>query len=152
MGCCVSGVCDFHNALNNARAILDQGPRPFVLYRREDVSGVSGTGVVAQGVEFQDGTVALRWLSAWPTSVVFHERGMEAVKAVHGHNGSTVVLYTDDYRIPKADPTVWTELGGYIEAAIEDGKPIDARDLMAYYLELRRRSRGPIADAQGWNR
>ena len=42
-------------------------PRAFVLQRNEDETGVSGTGIVAEGVEFSDGTVALRWTSAWPT-------------------------------------------------------------------------------------
>ncbi len=65
--------------------------RAFQLVRHTDISGVSGTGVVAEGVEFSDGTVALRWTSAWPTSVVFHDRGMEAVEAVHGHSGSTTI-------------------------------------------------------------
>jgi hypothetical protein len=69
--------------------------RRFALVRDEDVSGVSGTGVVAQGVEFTDGTVALRWTSAWPTSVVFHDRGMDAVDAVHGHNGKTRIVWLD---------------------------------------------------------
>jgi hypothetical protein len=64
-------------------------PRAFQLVRDTDVTGVSGTGVVAEGVAFSDGTVALRWLSAWPTSVVFHDRGVEAVEAVHGHGGAT---------------------------------------------------------------
>ena len=70
-----------------------QQPKPFVLERDVDVSGVSGTGVVAQGVEFADGTVALRWTSKWPTSVVFHERGIEAVLAVHGHSGATRLVW-----------------------------------------------------------
>lgn len=69
-------------------------PRPFLLVRDTDVTGVSGTGVVAEGVEFRDGTVALRWTSEWPTSVVFHERGIEAVEAVHGHNGATRIVWT----------------------------------------------------------
>jgi len=70
--------------------------RRFVLRRVEDVSGVSGTGDVAEGVVFRDGTVALRWLSAWPTSVVFHDRGMEAVDAVHGHSGKTQIVFLDE--------------------------------------------------------
>lgn len=37
-------------------------PRLFVLDRVEDVSGVSGTGVVAEGIEFSDGVGALRWI------------------------------------------------------------------------------------------
>jgi hypothetical protein len=62
------------------------------------VSGVSGTGVVAEGVVFSDGIVALRWLSEWPTSVVFHDRGVEALEAVHGHNGRTRIVYLGDFR------------------------------------------------------
>jgi hypothetical protein len=69
--------------------------RMFELHRDHDVSGVSGTGVVAEGIEFSDGTVALRWLSAWPTSVVFNDRGMESVLAIHGHGGATRVVWKD---------------------------------------------------------
>lgn len=70
--------------------------RAFRLIRDEDVTGVSGTGVVAEGVEFTDGVVALRWLTDWPTSVVFHDRGAEAVEHVHGHNGRTRIEWEDD--------------------------------------------------------
>lgn len=68
-------------------------PRPFALVRDEDVSGVSGTGVVAEGVEFSDGSVALRWTGATPTSVVFHDKGVESVIAVHGHGGCTRIVW-----------------------------------------------------------
>jgi hypothetical protein len=70
-------------------------PRTFVLRRHQDISGVSGVGDVAWGVEFPDGTVVLRWNSAWPTSVVFFDRGIEAVRAVHGHDGRTVIHWLD---------------------------------------------------------
>mgnify|MGYP001547028400 CR=1 FL=1 len=73
------------------------GPRAFRLERITDVSGVSGTGFVAEGVEFSDGTVALRWLSDWPTSVVFHDRGMAAVEKVHGHGGATRIRWACAY-------------------------------------------------------
>lgn len=69
--------------------------RRFVLQRNTDVTGVSGTGVVAEGVEFSDGSVALRWMSRWPTSVVFHDRGIDGVRHVHGHGGATEVVYLD---------------------------------------------------------
>ncbi len=68
--------------------------RRFRLVRDEDVSGVSGTGVVAQGVEFDDGTVVMRWLSALPTTVV-HDRGIESVVGIHGHEGRTRVEWLD---------------------------------------------------------
>lgn len=70
-------------------------PKAFVLQRDTDVTGISGTGVVAQGVEFDDGTVALRWMGKWPTSVVFHEKGIDSVLHVHGHDGSTRIVWAE---------------------------------------------------------
>jgi len=69
--------------------------RRFILQRNEDVSGVSGTGVVAEGVLFSNGVVALHWTSEFPTSVVFHHRGMESVEHVHGHSGATRIVWLD---------------------------------------------------------
>jgi hypothetical protein len=76
--------------------------RKFVLNRLEDKTGISGTGVVAEGVEFSDGVVAIRWLvpvgqpgHGNPTSVVFHDNGMDSVYKIHGHNGSTEVVWED---------------------------------------------------------
>lgn len=81
--------------------------RRFELQRDEDISGVSGTGVVAEGVDFEDGVAVLRWNKGeFPTSVVFHERGMESVDAIHGHNGSTRIVYLD---LPtRGDLPSWT--------------------------------------------
>lgn len=70
--------------------------RRFELHRDVDVSGVSGVGVVAEGVEFADGSVALRWLGDWPTSVVFHDRGVAGIEHVHGHGGRTQIVFVDD--------------------------------------------------------
>ena len=69
--------------------------RRFRLIRDEDHTGMSGTGFVAEGVEFEDGLVVLRWRTAWPTSVVFHDRGIDSVEALHGHNGSTRIEWID---------------------------------------------------------
>lgn len=70
-------------------------PRRFKLVREVDISGVSGIGAVAEGVEFTDGTVALRWRGSNPTSVVFHDNGIASVEAIHGHNGATKIVWTD---------------------------------------------------------
>lgn len=72
---------------------MGEYPRAFNLVRDVDETGISGTGVVAGGVLFPDGVVALRWYSEWPTSVVFHDRGIEAVEAVHGHGGKTRIVW-----------------------------------------------------------
>jgi hypothetical protein len=66
--------------------------KTFALVRDTDVTGISGTGIVAEGVEFSDGSVVLRWMTEWPTSVVFHDRGMEAVEQIHGHGGRTRIV------------------------------------------------------------
>jgi hypothetical protein len=47
--------------------------RTFYLHRIADESGVSGTGLVAQGVEFDNGKCALTWLLE-VSSVVIYEK------------------------------------------------------------------------------
>ena len=75
--------------------------RRFNLVRDTDVTGISGTGVVAEGVEFTDGTVVMRWVKAGttrpdhvrPTTVVHDD--IESVVGLHGHNGATRVDWLD---------------------------------------------------------
>lgn len=69
--------------------------RRFELHRDVDVTGVSGTGVVAEGILFTDDVAVLHWVGQWPSSVVHYERGMEAVHHVHGHGGSTRIVWLD---------------------------------------------------------
>lgn len=65
----------------------------FILYRREDVNDFSGTGTVAEGVEFRDGTVAMRWcVDGKPNSVTIYET-IADVEAIHGHDGRTQVIW-----------------------------------------------------------
>ena len=54
---------------------------------------MSGTGIVAEGVEFSDGVVSMHWLGQWPTSICFYERGIESVLHLHGHDGRTRVVW-----------------------------------------------------------
>ena len=68
--------------------------RRFNLVRNEDESGVSGTGVVAQGIQFDDGTCAMRWLTA-KSSVAFYD-SISDLESIHGHGGKTVVGWIDD--------------------------------------------------------
>lgn len=68
--------------------------RRFELHRHRDVSGVSGTGVVAQGVRFADGSVAIRWHGEWATTTI-HDRGVDSVEHIHGHGGSTDIVWLD---------------------------------------------------------
>jgi len=68
-------------------------PRTFDLVRYHDVSGVSGEGIVAQGVQFADGSVAVRWHGEHPATAVWGS--VESMLAIHGHNGLTVARFHD---------------------------------------------------------
>lgn len=70
-------------------------PRRFVLRRTVDVSGISGTGDVADGVLWPDGTASVRWRGEHP-SVVFWDRGRQSVEEIHGHQGRTEIVWLDD--------------------------------------------------------
>ena len=66
----------------------------FDLIRADDETGVSGTGIVAEGVQFSDGTAVLRWLSATPSTVAYEgPDGMHGVAVVHGHTGKTRIVW-----------------------------------------------------------
>lgn len=67
--------------------------RTFWLNRVEDETGVSGTGRVACGVEFPNGKVAVSWLTKVTSVAVYDD--IEAVVAIHGHGGKTVVEWTE---------------------------------------------------------
>lgn len=78
--------------------------RIFAVIRHEDVTGLSGTGVVAEGVEWHDGTVTMRWLDidhesenykrgVRPTTV--NHENIQSVEALHGHNGRTEVVWLE---------------------------------------------------------
>jgi hypothetical protein len=65
--------------------------KPFRLDRNTDYSGVSGTGVVAEGVEFPNGKVLIKWLGDRPSLVLW--QSMDDAVAIHGHNGGTEFVY-----------------------------------------------------------
>jgi len=68
----------------------------FYLNRTEDESGISGTGRVAQGFVFDNGKVAVTWLSEHPSVTVYDSIG--EVHAIHGHGGKTEVLMEPDFK------------------------------------------------------
>lgn len=67
--------------------------RRFQLVRDVDATGISGTGVVAEGVQFSDGTVAMRWLTERTSTAIY--RDAYDVDQIHGHNGSTRIVWVD---------------------------------------------------------
>jgi len=73
---------------------IQPSARRFHLERVEDVTGVSGVGRVAEGMVASDGRVALRWLSACGSWVLYDN--VDALVQVHGHGGATRVVWQDE--------------------------------------------------------
>jgi hypothetical protein len=64
------------------------------MIRDVDVSGVSGTGHVAEVAVFSDGQTAVHWLGDFPTTTP--HVSMKSVEHIHGHGGATRFVPVDD--------------------------------------------------------
>jgi len=73
--------------------------RRFWLVRDEDDTGISGTGVVACGVQFPNGKASLSWQTQHTSVAVYDD--IETVEAIHGHRGMTRVVWVDPERSPQ---------------------------------------------------
>ncbi|MER5909546.1 hypothetical protein ABT124_03320 [Streptomyces sp. NPDC001982] len=75
-------------------------PETFVVQRDEDVSGISGDGIVAEGARFSDGWVVTHWLDKPPMNEpktdVWHNKGVAPFRRIHGHGGKTRIVWADD--------------------------------------------------------
>jgi hypothetical protein len=73
---------------------LTTGASPFILRRTEDVTGVSGTGIVADGVLFPaagKSCAVVRWRGERGSTVVWDS--LRHVQEIHGHDGRTTVEF-----------------------------------------------------------
>ena len=68
--------------------------RVFCLERREDESGVSGTGVVALGVVLPSGRAVIEWTTEL-SSVALYD-SLDMLDRIHSHGGRTVVRFLDE--------------------------------------------------------
>ena len=71
----------------------EKQPRLFRLLRDEDESGVSGTGYVADGVRWHDGTCTVHWRTEHTSTTVYKD--FPTVLAIHGHGGKTRAEFCD---------------------------------------------------------
>ncbi len=65
----------------------------FFLERNHDVSGVSGTGIVAEGCLFDSGEAVVHWFGEHSSINVY--KSIDDVAYVHGHNGATKIVFKD---------------------------------------------------------
>ena len=68
--------------------------RRFNLIRTTDISGVSGTGVVAEGIEFENGKIAICWTTRYHIVSVIDN--LHTLEKVHGHGGETHIAWIDE--------------------------------------------------------
>ncbi len=65
----------------------------FILYRTEDACGVSGTGKVAEGIQFSSNKCVISWISKIPSVEVYDS--IDEISRIHGHSGKTEVRWID---------------------------------------------------------
>jgi len=66
----------------------------FHLFRKNDVSRVSGTGIVAEGTLWSSGAVALHWPGHPRSTSVWSS--VDDLLDAHGHSGATELRWLDD--------------------------------------------------------
>lgn len=76
-------------------------PRRFHPQRTTDITGVSGTGRVANGVLWPDGTASVRWVGERPSTVTWDR--LADAEHVHGHGGHTRIVWDDPAPAPAGD-------------------------------------------------
>lgn len=67
--------------------------RRFALYRYEDESGISGTGVIAEGIQFSSGGCVLAWITETPSINIYEN--IDEIMLIHGHQGKTEIRWID---------------------------------------------------------
>jgi hypothetical protein len=61
--------------------------------RSKDETGISGTGIVAEGLQFSSKKCVISWLSDTPSIEIYDS--IEEVKRIHGHQGETQIKWID---------------------------------------------------------
>lgn len=65
--------------------------RTFELHRDLDPNGISGTGLVAEGCQFSDGTCTMHWVTDYRSTTVYSD--VETLYAIHGHEGASRIVW-----------------------------------------------------------
>lgn len=78
------------------------GMRRFTMRRDFDVSGVSGTGIVLEGVHFSTGVVVIHWLTPPPRGSISVFDDLEQFLSIHVRphpDNRTVLVFEDGQEI-----------------------------------------------------
>lgn len=82
--------------ITNYTSVVKEVPmlRKFCLERLEDVSGKSGTGVVAVGAMLPSGLCFMEWCTPIKSVGIYHS--IAELEALHGHEGRTLVKWVGE--------------------------------------------------------
>ncbi len=84
------------NVQTDAEELKPKPPTKFA--RQNDESGVSGTGVVIEGVQYATGQVVLHWLTPAPRGSIAIFESLEDFKRVHVNphpTNKTIITWSD---------------------------------------------------------
>ncbi len=68
--------------------------RRFRINRITDISGTSGTGIIAEGCLFSSGKVAISWLGKYHSMVWWDS--IEEAQFINCHGGASVIEWEDE--------------------------------------------------------
>ena len=75
-------------------------PRRFALHRWYDLTGQSGTGIVAYGTVYPSGRTTLAWCCGDVASITVYD-SPEQVERIHGYGGYTDLVWLDPGTPPR---------------------------------------------------
>lgn len=85
----------YQSVMEDEGGVSRPGLQWYALVRDDDVSGVSGTGLVCEVARFSDGHAAIHWVgSEFPWTTPCPE-GVDAIMKIHGHGGKTRLVPID---------------------------------------------------------
>ena len=84
-----------------------EGMKTFTIYRQEDETGISGTGIVIQGVLFANGKCVIQWLSGpdpgdtqvkddWNKFLDTHVKSHPANKSIITYGDGTQEIFSEE--------------------------------------------------------
>jgi hypothetical protein len=79
--------------------------RRFVMHRTHDVSGVSGTGLVLEGVLFSTGVVVVHWLTPPPRGSISVFDSLDQFLAIHVQphpDNQSMIVFEDGEQLQPA--------------------------------------------------
>lgn len=101
----------------------------FILVRDNDLTGISGTGIVAQGVVLPSGKVVMEWRKPHQSIGIYENIG--EVEAIHGHNGATRIVFN----APILEGQIVYSADGWYDAAT--GEKLNTQELGRRNMEGR---------------